>query len=75
MVRVSSNSFTENCAKIRVRCIPPMSPSSPPLNEDLTNFARYLGLDGVDADLFYEQYYDLDNEEYEMVFDHDYDAY
>ena len=29
----------------------------------MENFANeYLGLHGVDADLFYESYYDLDNE-------------
>ena len=44
-------------------------------NDDITSFAEYLGLDGIDADLFYEQYYDLDNDEYECVLDTDYDSY
>ena len=43
--------------------------------QDLEGFAEYLGLDGIDADLFYETYYDLDNEEYESVLDHDYDCF
>jgi len=29
------------------------------LNEDLEKFAGYLGLDGIDSDLFYESYYKL----------------
>ena len=29
------------------------------LNEDLELFAEHLGLDGIDADLFYESYYQL----------------
>jgi len=52
-----------------------MSPHSRPLNDDVIGFANYLGLDGVDAELFFEQYYDLDNEEYETVLDFDYDSY
>tara|TARA_Y100001973_G_scaffold96729_1_gene151824 strand:+ start:852 stop:992 length:141 start_codon:yes stop_codon:yes gene_type:complete len=35
------------------------------LAEDVLAFARHLGLDGVDEDLFYESYYNLDNDEYE----------
>ena len=35
------------------------------LNEDLELFADYLGLDGIDADLFYESYYQLKNEDIE----------
>ena len=50
-----------------------MSPSCSPMNDDVIEFAKYLGLDGVDADLFYEQYYDLDNEEYDSVIDVEYD--
>ena len=34
--------------------------------EDLEDFARdYLGLTGVDADMYYESYYNLDNNGYE----------
>lgn len=40
-----------------------LSPSSILSTSDMENFANeYLGLHGVDADLFYESYYDLDNE-------------
>ena len=35
------------------------------LNEDLELFAEHLGLDGIDADLFYESYYQLKNEDIE----------
>lgn len=32
-------------------------------NDDLEKFAEYMGLDGADADLFYESYYNLDSED------------
>ena len=32
---------------------------------DFDSFAEYLGFKGIDADMFYELYYDLDTEEYE----------
>ena len=37
-------------------------------NQDLESFASYLGLDGIDMDLFYEVYYDMDPDvwEYEI---------
>ena len=39
-----------------------LSPSSLLSAADMEDFANeYLGLHGVDADLFYESYYDLDN--------------
>lgn len=57
-----------------MRCSPVMSISSPPSNDDVINFAKHLGLDGLDVDLFYELYYDLDNEEYESVFDLEYET-
>ena len=34
-------------------------------NEDLERFAEALGLDGQDADLFYEAYYNLNYEDVE----------
>ena len=36
---------------------------------DFEEFARYLGFEGSDADMFYEAYYQLDSndEEYEAV--------
>ena len=37
--------------------------------DDIIEFAEYMGMKGIDSDLFYESYYQLDNEEYE----HDYD--
>ena len=32
-------------------------------NADLETFSKYLGLDGIDADLFYETYYNLMTDE------------
>ena len=37
----------------------PMNPSEFPVS-DIEKFAEYLGLDGIDSDLFYESYYELD---------------
>lgn len=34
---------------------------------DFDRFAQYLGLDGVDTDMFYEAYYEFDPEEYEWL--------
>ena len=49
------------------------------LNEDVLSFAEHLGFKGVDSDLFYESYYQLDNEEYEYdyenVFEDCYESY
>tara|TARA_B100000427_G_C15366067_1_gene532155 strand:- start:626 stop:766 length:141 start_codon:yes stop_codon:yes gene_type:complete len=36
-----------------------------PLNEDIEDFAEYLGLKGIDADSFYESYYQLNKTDYE----------
>ena len=36
--------------------------------DDLLDFAKHLGFDGIDGDLFYESYYQLDNDEYEEAF-------
>ena len=38
-------------------------------NSDFDDFAKFLGLEGTDADLFYEQVYDkvLTDEEYELM--------
>ncbi len=36
-----------------------------PLNEDIEDFAEYLGLKGIDADSFYESYYNIGNTEEE----------
>ena len=36
-----------------------MNPSEFPVS-DIEKFAEYLGLDGIDSDLFYESYYELD---------------
>ncbi len=35
------------------------------MDNAVLDFAEYLGLDGVDADLFYESYYDLNSDEYD----------
>ena len=36
---------------------------------DFEDYARHLGFDGLDADMFYEAYYELDtdDEEYEAI--------
>lgn len=41
-------------------------------DEDLLQFAEYLGLNGIDADLFYESYYNLDNRDVESYYEEDY---
>ena len=42
-------------------------------NSELESFAEHLGLTGSDADMFYESYYGIDQDdseyEYECVFD------
>lgn len=38
-------------------------------NEDVIAFAEHLGFTGVDVDLFYESYYQIDNDEYEYDYD------
>ena len=47
---------------------------------DIENFANHLGLDGLDADLFYESYYHHNSDEegeydIESVFSPCYDSY
>ena len=32
-------------------------------NDDVLNFAEYLGLKGVDADMYYESYYNIEYDE------------
>ena len=39
------------------------SPSDLFTNEQLEDFASYLGLSGADADMFYESYYNMDVED------------
>ena len=34
-------------------------------NDELETFAKFIGLTGQDYDLFYETYYNLENEGYE----------
>ena len=47
-----------------------LSPSSIPSVVDMENFAKdYLGLDGTDVDLFYESYYQINDEESEQSWD------
>ena len=43
--------------------------SDPNLNDDVLDFAKHLGFTGVDEDLFYESYYQLDNDDYEYDYD------
>lgn len=40
-----------------------MNPTEFPMS-DIEKFAEYLGLDGIDSDLFYESYYELDEYDY-----------
>ena len=35
------------------------------MHDDLESFAKFIGLQGSDYDLFYETYYSLENEDYE----------
>ena len=48
-----------------------MTPSYTPQNSDLESFAKYLGLSGSDSDLFYESYYNLNDEydDYELYYE------
>ena len=32
-------------------------------NSDLEEFAEYLGLNGIDTDLYYESYYQMNNDD------------
>ena len=34
--------------------------------EDICDFAQYMGLKGVDSDLFFEAYYELDSDSLEL---------
>ena len=42
---------------------------------DFEEYAAFLGLEGSDADLFYESYYGLDSEEleYDLIMEEHYD--
>ena len=44
--------------------------------EDLEKFAEYMGLNGIDSDLFYESYYKMNKEddEYELYWEESYDS-
>jgi len=42
--------------------------------DDIIQFAEYMGMKGIDTDLFYESYYQLDNEEYESVVEESYEG-
>ena len=42
--------------------------------DDIIEFAEYIGMKGIDSDLFYESYYQLDNEEYENVIEESYEG-
>ena len=39
------------------------------MDPELQDFAEYLGLKGIDSDLFYESYYKLDSDSYDEVYD------
>ena len=38
-------------------------------NSDFEQFAKYLGIQGSDVDLFYDTYYQLDTTEIDMEYD------
>ena len=40
-------------------------------SDDIIEFAEAMGLTGIDSDLFYESYYNLDNRELEREYDYD----
>ena len=44
--------------------------------DDFENFASYLGFTGIDSDMFYEAYYELDanDEEYETTIEESYEG-
>ncbi len=44
--------------------------------KDFERFASYLGFNGLDADMFYEAYYELDSddEEYETITEESYES-
>ena len=42
--------------------------------DDIIEFAEYIGMKGIDSDLFYESYYQLDNEEYEVLTEESYES-
>ncbi len=44
--------------------------------DDFENFASYLGFNGIDSDMFYEAYYELDSsdEEYEATIEESYES-
>lgn len=47
-----------------------LSPSSIPSVSDMEDFAKdFLGLNGTDVDLFYESYYNIENDDSERVLD------
>ena len=46
----------------------------PSLSDDVIQFAEYMGMSGIDGDLFYESYYQLDNEEYENAIGESYES-
>lgn len=40
-------------------------------SDDIIEFAEAMGLTGIDSDLFYESYYNLDNRDLEREYDYD----
>ena len=43
--------------------------------EDLEKFAEYMGLNGIDSDLFYESYYKMNTEKLEEEYELHWDLY
>ena len=39
------------------------------MDPELQDFAEYLGLTGIDSDLFYEAYYELDSDLYDETYE------
>jgi len=44
-------------------------------NSDLEKFSEYLGFKGIDADVFYETYYQIDSEECDDLIEEYYASY
>ena len=44
-------------------------------NSDLEKFSEYLGFKGIDADVFYETYYQIDSEQYDELIEEYYARY
>ena len=44
-------------------------------NSDLEKYSEYLGFKGIDSDVFYEMYYQIESEEFEELIEEHYANY